>query len=78
MLATQRTSEQQKHFRTAAAMLLAAALSLVTAFLSALALLPRVRHVEVVTVVATAVAAGAALAAALVEFKQARTNRQGR
>jgi hypothetical protein len=58
-------------------MLLAAALSLVTAFLSALALLPRVRLVEVVTIVASAVAAGAALAAALVEFKQARTNRQG-
>ena len=59
-------------------MLIAAALSLVTAFLSGLALMPRVRLVEVVTVVASAVAAGVALAAAVAEFKKARTNRQTR
>ena len=53
-------------------MLLAAAIGLLTAFLSGLALLPRVRLVEVVTIVASAIAAGAALTSALVEFKQAR------
>jgi len=77
MPAAQRTPEQKKHFRTAVAMLVAAALSLVTASVSALALLPRVRLVEVVTIVASGFAAGAALGAALAELKQARTSRQG-
>ena len=73
MRSTQRTPGQRKHFRTAGGMLVAAALGLLTAFVSGLGLLPRVRLVEVVTIVARGVAAGAALAAALAEFKQART-----
>jgi hypothetical protein len=56
-------------------MLAAAALGLLTAFLTGLALVPRVRVVEVLTIVASSVGAGASMTAALAEFKQARTSR---
>ena len=72
---TGRTPEQTKHLRTTAAILLSAAGGVLATCLASLALLPRVRPVEVVTVVASAVGAGAALTAAFLQFRQARTKR---
>ena len=69
---TKPKSEQQKQFKAAAATLVVAVLGLATAVVSGLALLPRVRLVEVLTVVAGGIGGGAALTAALVQFKQAR------
>ena len=53
-------------------MLAAAVVGLATAVISGLALVPRVRLVEVLTVVAGGVGGGAALVSALLSYKQAR------
>ena len=73
---TKPTSAQQKQFKAAAATLVAAVLGLATAVVSGLALLPRVRLVEVLTVVAGGIGGGAALTAAVVQFKQASAARR--
>lgn len=73
MARTKRVSKEQEQLRAAAAMLVVAVLGLATAVLSGLALVPRVRMVEVLTVVAGAVGGGAALTGAIVQFRQART-----
>ena len=53
-------------------LLVAAFLGLAVAFLSGLALVPRVRLVEVLTVIASAVGSGATFAAAIVQYRKAR------
>jgi hypothetical protein len=53
-------------------LVLVAVLGFVTSLLGALSLLPRVKLVEVVTVFAGGVGAGAALVAAVVEFRKER------
>ena len=75
---TKPTPQQQRQFRAAAATLVGAAIGVATAVVSGLALLPRVRLVEVVTVVAGGIGGGAALTAAVVEFKQARAAQRER
>ena len=54
--------------------LVAALLGIATSFFGALALVPRVRLVEVVTVFASAVGGGAGLVWAMVEFRKARSS----
>ena len=49
-------------------------LGLVAAIASGLAMIPRVRFVEVLAVVASAIGAGAALALAVVQLRQARAD----
>lgn len=66
-----RTQEQQQ-LKAATAILVAAIVGLATAVVVGFALVPRVRLVEVVTVLATAVGGGAALAVAITHFRQAR------
>ena len=75
---TKPTSEQQKQFRAAAITLVVAVLGLATAVISGLALVPRVRLVEVLSVVAGGIGGGAALTAAVVQFKQARAAQRER
>jgi Na+/citrate or Na+/malate symporter len=65
-------SAEQKQLRTAAGMLAAAVVGLATAVISGLALVPRVRLVEVLSVVAGGVGGGAALVGAIIQFKHAR------
>jgi hypothetical protein len=65
-------SQQQRKIRAAAASLLVAVLGLATALFSGLALMPRVRLVEVLTVVAGGIGGGAALTLAIAQFKQVR------
>ena len=65
-------SPEQKQYRAAAAMLAGAVAGLTVAILSGLALVPRVRLVDVLIVIAGAVGGGAALVGAIVQFKQAR------
>ena len=72
MATKQTVSPEQKQFRTAAGLLVAAVIGLATAVISGFALVPRVRLVEVLSVVAGGIGGGAALVAALVQFKQAR------
>ncbi|MGH8640052.1 MAG: hypothetical protein ACREUZ_23245 [Burkholderiales bacterium] len=57
------------------AMLLVSVAGLAVSVASGLALVPRVRLVEVLTVIAGAVAGGAALAVSVVQFKCARVKR---
>ena len=60
--------------RLRAVVLLApAALGIVMSIVSAHALVPRVRAVEVITIVAAAFGSGATLTAALMQFRQSRT-----
>lgn len=61
--------------RTAVAPLVVGIVGLVMALASGLALVPRVRLVEVVTLVATAVGSGAAFAIAVVQFRAAIVRR---
>jgi hypothetical protein len=49
-----------------------AALGVVVSIVSGLALVPRVRAVEVITIVAAAFASGATLTASLMQFRQSR------
>ena len=56
-------------------MLVAALVGVAIAFVSGMALVPRVKLVEVFTVVASAMGAGAALTAAITAFKRARGGR---
>jgi len=72
MPSTTLVSPEQRRLRAAALLLLCAVLGLATALVSGLALMPRVKLVEVLTVVAGAIGGGAALTAAIVQFKQAR------
>jgi hypothetical protein len=59
--------------RLRAVVLLApAALGIVMSIVSALALVPRVRAVEVITIVAAAFGSGATLTASLIQFRQSR------
>jgi hypothetical protein len=53
-------------------MLVVAIIGVLTAIVSGFALVPRVRMVEVLTVVAGGIGGGAALTGSLVQFKQAR------
>ena len=53
-------------------MLVAGIVGMLTAVMSGLALVPRVRLVEVVTVIAGGVGGGAALAVAVAQFRAAR------
>ena len=53
-------------------LLLPAVLGIVMAVTTALALVPRVRTVEVITIFASAFGSGAALTGALVEFRKSR------
>ncbi len=64
--------EKRRHRRAAQRMLVVAIAGLVTAFASGAALIPRVHLVEVLTVVAGAIGAGAALTAAIVEWQKTR------
>ena len=57
-----------------ALVLVAAILGIATSLFSALALVPRVRLVEVVTVFAGAVGGGAGLVWAVMEFRKARSS----
>jgi asparagine N-glycosylation enzyme membrane subunit Stt3 len=57
-----------------ALLLFAAILGLATSAVSAVSLVPRVRLVDVVLVFATAVGGGAALAIAIVGFREARAS----
>ncbi len=57
-----------------ALVLVAALLGIATSFFGALALVPRVRLVEVVTVFAGAMGGGAGLVWAVVEFRKARSS----
>jgi len=57
--------------KNAVAALAVAIIGLVTALVSGLALVPRVRLVEVLTLIATAIGSGAALAVAVVQLRQA-------
>ena len=68
-------SRTRSGMRHSIAALAAGIVGLVTAIVSGLAMIPRVRLVEVLTVVASAVGAGAALALAVVQFRQARAPR---
>ena len=52
------------------ALLLCAAVGLIVTALSGMALVPRVKLVEVMTLVASSVGSGAALAAAIIAFRQ--------
>ena len=54
--------------------LVAAVLGIATSFFGALALVPRVRLVEVLTVFASAVGGGAGLVWAMMEFRKARSS----
>ena len=65
-------SPEQTQYRTAAAMLVGAVAGLAVAVFSGLALVPRVRLVDVLVVIAGAVGGGAALVGAIVQFRQAR------
>ena len=65
-------TEEQKRLRSAVAMLVVAVVGMLTAVVSGLALVPRVRLVEVVMVIAGGVGGGAALAAAVAQFREAR------
>ena len=67
-----KTRSQKREVRAAAATLVVAVLGLGTAVVSGLALMPRVRLVEVLTVVAGGVGGGAALTLAISQFKQVR------
>jgi uncharacterized membrane protein len=53
-------------------LLVAAIVGLAVAFLSGLSLVPRVRLVEVLTVIASAVGSGAGFAAAIVQYTKTR------
>ena len=70
-----KTASQKQEIRAAAATLLVAVPGLTTAAVSGLALMPRVRLVEVLTVVAGGVGGGAALTLAIARFKQVRVVR---
>lgn len=59
------------HGSQSISLVIAAVVGVAVAFMSGLALVPRVRLVEVLTVIASAVGGGAAFAAALVQFKDA-------
>jgi hypothetical protein len=65
-------SPAERQFRAAAFTLLGAVLGLATAVVSGLALVPRVRLVEVLTVMATGIGGGAALVGSIIQFRQAR------
>jgi hypothetical protein len=65
-------SPEQKQYRTAVAMLVGAVAGLAVAIFSGLALVPRVRLVDVLVVIAGAVGGGAALVGAIGQFKHAR------
>ena len=58
-------------------LVLVAVLGLATSLLGALSLVPRVKLVEVLTVFAGGVGAGAALVAAVVEFRKERVSAAG-
>ena len=53
-------------------LLLPAALGIVMSITTALALVPRVRAVEVITIFGSAFGSGAALTASLIEFRKSR------
>jgi hypothetical protein len=63
---------EQRQLREARALLVAGLLGIATAFLSGIALVPRVKLVEVFIVVASSVGAGAALTASVGQFREAR------
>jgi hypothetical protein len=65
-------SAEQKQFRAAAGMLFGAVCGVAVAGISALALVPRVRLVEVLGVIAGGIGAGAGLVGAIFQFKTAR------
>jgi hypothetical protein len=69
---------RDKRLRAAAATLVGAVLGVMTSLLTGLALVPRVKLVEVLAVVATGIGGGAALVAAIVQFKQAREDARPR
>jgi len=71
-------SQVRSQLRSAATMLAGAAIGLATAVIAGLALVPRVRLVEVITVIAGGIGAGAALVGALIQFKQARAASRNR
>jgi len=64
-----------KSKRSAVAALAAGILGLLMALVSGLALVPRVRLVEVITLVATAIGSGAAFAIAIVQLRTAIVRR---
>ena len=61
-----------KETRTAVGLLVGAVAGLITAIGTGLAMVPRVPLVDVVTVLAGGIGAGAALVGAIVHFRQAR------
>ena len=63
---------EPQRFKGVTSMLVVAVCGLATAVISGLALVPRVRLVEVLTVVAGAFGAGAAVVSAWIQFKQSR------
>ena len=63
-------SREQRERRRAFFLLVAAVLGVAVAFFSGLALVPRVKAVEVFTVIASGIGAGAALTAAIVGLRR--------
>ena len=72
MAKSQPASPERRLYRAAVTTLLGAFLGLAMAFIAGIALVPRVRLVEVLAVVAGGIGGGAALTSAIVQFKQAR------
>lgn len=63
---------EQRHLRSAVGLVVGAVVGIVATFLSGFALVPRVRLVEVCILVASAIGSGAALTAAIFQFRQAK------
>jgi hypothetical protein len=65
-------NDDRRQFRAAVGVLISALAGLLAAILSGMALVPRVRLVEVLTVLASGIGAGAGLGAAIVQLRAAR------
>ena len=73
-----KATSHKRETRAAAATLLVAVFGLATALTSGLALMPRVRLVEVLTVVASGIGGGAAFTLAMAQFRQVRAAQRDR
>lgn len=67
-----RTTDERQKMRRAWAMLVASVAGLIVAIVSGLEMVPRVRAVDVILLLAFGMGSGAALVGAIVEFREAR------